>query len=73
VFSAAPSSLLPLGRLCDVNEAGWIHFMQRSGPRARLISWRPAMDTDVLVGVIAFLTVATISGSLFHILKNLGR
>lgn len=47
--------------------------MQRSGPRARLISWRPAMDTDVLVGVIAFLTVATISGSLFHILKNLGR
>lgn len=31
------------------------------------------MDTDVLVGIIAVLTVATISGSLFHILKNLGR
>jgi len=35
--------------------------------------WRLAMDTDLLVGVIAFLTLATISGSLFHILKNLGR
>jgi hypothetical protein len=31
------------------------------------------MDTDVLVGIIAVLTVATISGSLFHILKNIGR
>jgi hypothetical protein len=31
------------------------------------------MDTDFLVGIIAVLTVATISGSLFHILKNLGR
>jgi hypothetical protein len=30
------------------------------------------MDTDVLVGIIAVLTVATISGSLFHILKNIG-
>jgi hypothetical protein len=31
------------------------------------------MDTDILIGVIAILTVASISGSLFHILKNLGR
>jgi hypothetical protein len=31
------------------------------------------MDSDILVGVIAVLTLASISGSLFHILKNLGR
>lgn len=31
------------------------------------------MDIDILIGVIAVLTVASISGSLFHILKNLGR
>lgn len=31
------------------------------------------MDSDILIGVIALLTVASISGSLFHILKNLGR
>jgi len=47
--------------------------MQRPRLRARLIVWRLVMDTEILVGVIAFLTVATISGSLFHILKNLGR
>jgi hypothetical protein len=47
--------------------------MQRRAHQARLIIWRPVMDTEILAGVIAFLTVATISGSLFHILKNLGR
>ena len=47
--------------------------MQRPRPCARLMKWRPVMDTEILIGVIAFLTVATISGSLFHILKNLGR
>jgi len=31
------------------------------------------MDTDVLVAIVAVLALATISGSLFHILKNLGR
>ena len=31
------------------------------------------MDTDLLAGIIAVLTLASISGSLFHILKNLGR
>ncbi len=31
------------------------------------------MDSDILFGVIVILTVASISGSLFHILKNLSR
>jgi hypothetical protein len=35
--------------------------------------WRLVMDTEVLVGIVAVLTLATISGSLFHIIKNLGR
>jgi hypothetical protein len=49
------------------------NFVQRTPDSPRLMMWRPVMDTEILVGVIAFLTVATISGSLFHILKNLGR
>jgi hypothetical protein len=39
----------------------------------RQMSWRPIMDTDVLVGIVAVLSLASISGSLYHILKNLGR
>ena len=37
------------------------------------MEWRLVMDTDVLVGIVAVLMLATISGSLFHILKNLDR